>query len=198
MPTGYTACIKDGVSFEKFVMGCARAMGACVTMRDDSSDTPIPDEFEASDHHKNAYEKAKKELVKLYKMSKKTVEEKTAKYNEDRKVANREAECRDKELSEKYLDMIKKVEDWIPPTKDHVAFKTFMLDQLRDSIRFDCGYRSAINVEDVSAEEWKNQQEAKILRNIEYHKKEYAEEVKRAKERTAWVSDLRKSLREAK
>ncbi|KKK60691.1 hypothetical protein LCGC14_3021870, partial [marine sediment metagenome] len=31
MPTGYTACIKDGISFEKFVMQCARAMGACVT-----------------------------------------------------------------------------------------------------------------------------------------------------------------------
>jgi hypothetical protein len=35
MPTGYTAAIKDGISFEKFVWDCARGMGALVMMRDE-------------------------------------------------------------------------------------------------------------------------------------------------------------------
>jgi len=37
MPTGYTNCIKDGVTFEQFVWKCARAMGALVMMRDEPS-----------------------------------------------------------------------------------------------------------------------------------------------------------------
>jgi 2-polyprenyl-3-methyl-5-hydroxy-6-metoxy-1,4-benzoquinol methylase len=94
--------------------------------------------------------------------------------------------------------MIEKVENWEPPTNDHIEFKSFMLEQLRESLRFDCGYRRAVVVEDISVEEWKSQQESRILHDIEYHKKNYAEEVQRAKERTAWVSDLRNSLKEEK
>jgi len=198
MATGYTYRIKDGISFNDFVMDCAKAMGACIMMRDEPASTPIPEVFEPSDYHKNAYEMAKKEFGKFCKMSKKTAEEKTAKYNDDRKVAEQEAECKDKELSEKYLAMIEKVENWEPPTNDHIEFKSFMLEQLRESLRFDCGYRRAVVVEDISVEEWKSQQESRILHNIEYHKKNYAEEVQRAKERTAWVSDLRNSLKEEK
>jgi hypothetical protein len=35
MPTGYTDKIKDGISFEEFVLSCARQFGACISMRDD-------------------------------------------------------------------------------------------------------------------------------------------------------------------
>ncbi len=198
MATGYTYRIKDGISFNDFVMDCAKAMGACIMMRDEPASTPIPEVFEPDDYHKNAYEKAKKELGKFCRMTKKAAEEKTAKYNDDRKVAEREAECKDKELSEKYLAMIEKVENWEPPTNDHIEFKHFMLDQLKESLRFDCGYTRSVTVEDISVEEWKSQKESSILHDIEYHKKNYAEEVERAKERTAWISDLRNSLKEAK
>ena len=34
MPTGYTDKIKDGITFKEYAMGCARAFGALITMRD--------------------------------------------------------------------------------------------------------------------------------------------------------------------
>lgn len=50
MPTGYTADIKDGISFETYAMNCARAFGACVSLRDKpSGGKVIPDAFEPSD-----------------------------------------------------------------------------------------------------------------------------------------------------
>lgn len=33
MPTGYTSSIKDGISFENFVLKCARNFGACIAWR---------------------------------------------------------------------------------------------------------------------------------------------------------------------
>ncbi len=48
MPTGYTDAVKDGITFDQFVLGCARGMGALVMMRDEPSGTPIPERFEPS------------------------------------------------------------------------------------------------------------------------------------------------------
>lgn len=40
MPTGYTDAIKDGISFNQFILSCARAFGALITMRDEPSSVP--------------------------------------------------------------------------------------------------------------------------------------------------------------
>ena len=54
MPTGYTADIKDGISFQTYALNCARAFGACVMLRD-----------EPGDYHLKAMEKARNALAKL-------------------------------------------------------------------------------------------------------------------------------------
>jgi len=44
MPTGYTAEIYEGekeVTFEKFALTCARAFGACITIRDEPMSASI-------------------------------------------------------------------------------------------------------------------------------------------------------------
>jgi hypothetical protein len=59
MPTGYTADIKNGISFKTFAMNCARAFGACVTLRDEpGGGDKIPEAFEASTYHAQQVEKA--------------------------------------------------------------------------------------------------------------------------------------------
>ena len=45
MPTGYTAGILEGETFEQYALQCAKAFGALVMMRDEPSDAPIPDQF---------------------------------------------------------------------------------------------------------------------------------------------------------
>ena len=64
MPTGYTADVGDGkvVEFSEFVMQCARAFGALITMRDDPHDAPIPDEFSPDAYHQKALASAEERL----------------------------------------------------------------------------------------------------------------------------------------
>ena len=65
MPTGYTHPVQEGkiTELRDFALNCARAFGACVTMRDDPSDTPIPGKFEPSDYHIKALKEAKEDLL---------------------------------------------------------------------------------------------------------------------------------------
>ena len=50
MPTGYTVALYEGkdVTFEDFVMGCSRAFGALISLRDEPN-APIPEEFKVSE-----------------------------------------------------------------------------------------------------------------------------------------------------
>ena len=50
MPTEYTDAIADGISFNDFMMKCARGMGALIMMSDEPSDAPILEQFEPSDY----------------------------------------------------------------------------------------------------------------------------------------------------
>ena len=65
MPTGYTARVKDGTvtEFKDFAMGCARAMGACISMREAAHDAEIPEQFEPSPYHTEQLAKAKADLA---------------------------------------------------------------------------------------------------------------------------------------
>jgi hypothetical protein len=137
MPTGYTECISKGVSFEKFVMTCARAFGACIEMRDDSLSVPIPEEFKPSTYHIDALATAQTELEHL---STVTIDgaEWRANVEYNHLVAERnEYIKKNVELLQKYNDMLFKVGAWQPPTPDHIELKKFMLQQLKESMKFD-------------------------------------------------------------
>lgn len=70
MPTGYTADLTLDTPFERFAMRCARAMGACVMMRDDPMDAPIPDKWEPDDYYRKRLEDAKAKLAAAEEMPK--------------------------------------------------------------------------------------------------------------------------------
>ncbi len=66
MPTGYTAILMEkGQTFQEFIMGCARAFGALIEMRDSPNDAPIPDKFEPSDYHAKRIIELREKLAKF-------------------------------------------------------------------------------------------------------------------------------------
>lgn len=69
MPTGYTYLIEKGCTFKEFVLGCSRAFGALISMRDSASDAEIPYEFKPSDYHLRELGEAKAKLKALPLMS---------------------------------------------------------------------------------------------------------------------------------
>jgi hypothetical protein len=197
MPTGYTACIGDGADFEQYIMGCARAFGALVTMRDDPADAPIPEAFEPSDYHAKAIKTAQARLDELDSMSIEAAEiAAKAAYDEAVAYANA-AIAKNDQLRARYQAMLKQVDAWKAPTPDHEGLKKFMREQIESSINFDCSnsyYLSHMPTR-LTAMEWRSEQVVKARKDIAYHSKEHADEVGRAHSRTDWVKALRESLK---
>jgi len=196
MPTGYTDCIKDNVSISNFILRCARAMGACVTMRDENSGTPIPERFEPSNFYADKVIEVEKELAKTKTMSIEDADKAALKEYED-EIARNEKYIRDAlSLREKYESMLTQVNAWEPPTPDHIGLKKFMQEQISGSIDFDCStdhYENKV-VEMLSGAKWKEKRLKTLLSDLSRYKRENLEEVSRTESRNNWIKQLRGSL----
>lgn len=193
MPTGYTSEIAHGVDFNTFVLHCARAFGATITMRDDPMDATIPDEFKPSDYHAKEAERA---LIRLGELTTLSVDEAQAEAQREYKDALRVVSRLNSEsvaLQRKYEDMLEQVHAWTPPTPEHEELKKFMIQQITESIKFDCSYHHEDPVL-LSGVDWLQVQKDKCRRDVAYHQEEHAKEVERCKGRTEWVRALKNSL----
>ena len=202
MPTGYTAAIEDGgITFEEYAMRCARAFGACVTMRDEQWDAPIPERFEPSDFYSSKIIEAAAELGKVDRMTPEEAE--TAAQSEHDAEMQSAREILDKKLAlkAKYEQMLGAVDAWRPPTGDHAELKSFMADQIKESIRFDCDndwWSEKLNAKPKPGIEWRMSKIAVLKKELAYHANENRAEIARCDMRTAWVKALRESLRGAR
>lgn len=196
MPTGYTEGVQKGriTEFPEFALLCARAMGACVMLRDEPLSSDIP-EFKPSTYYLEALEKAKREYDEWENMT------------EEQRFATYESECaKNIEMANKYIAqeqveksryeaMLEQVHRFEPPTADHVGLKNFMIEQLTDSIKFDCGsdYWEEMK-KAVSFEEWESTKHDELYSNIGRYAKEWEEEQTRTVSRNKWIKQLREAL----
>ena len=196
MPTGYTAAIKDGIDFPSFVLDCARAFGACITLRDEpAGGKVIPDVFDPPDYHLKAIERSVSRLSELAAMSAHDREQAAKRDWEKERVRLAQMIEEKRNLLAAYRSMLDKVNAWTPPSPEHEGLKKFMCEQIEESIRFDCdtSYLGE-SVALLSGNEWFSRQVASCNKDLDYHKKEHVLEVKRAAGRTRWVQQLRNSL----
>lgn len=199
MPTGYTAAIADDITFNDFVMSCARGMGALVMMRDEPMDAPIPERFEPSDYHTKKIAEAAAALDRLTGMTEAEAEQAANDAHEAAIAAQAAAIQRNDTLREKYRAMLAKVEAWQSPSEDHDGFKKFMVEQITGSIDLDCDnryYRKQKHTK-LTGAKWRTQEEAKARKNIAYHEAENAKEIERTEARNTWLRQLRESLKTA-
>lgn len=193
MPTGYIADIAKDISFEQFALGCARAFGATITMRDDPAGTEIP-VFVPSDYHRKQVEIAHAELAKINAMSFEDSRQAALADYLDACERNQSYREERQTLRTKYEAMLVQAEAWEPPTPDHVAMKEFMVDQIKKSIDWDCGSDHLADPEKLSGDAWRAQQLQTISESLAYHTREHEQEVERTRTRNAWVDSLKASL----
>lgn len=198
MPTGYTANVKSGelTEFRDFALQCARAFGACVTMRDEPDDVPIP-EFVVDTFHPQQVALAKAALASFRAKTDDELRQMLAREVQESRKKAKAVIAEDKEVRRRYEAMLAKVEAWTPPSKDHVELKAFMLKQLRDSVKFDCGSSSSREFLEEKTPEfrtWKNERLGKLLGRVARAEKSLAEEEERVASRNRWVLQLRESL----
>jgi uncharacterized membrane protein YccC len=199
MPTGYTAAIKDGITFERFAMNCARAFGACITLRDESGGgEKIPERFEPSDYHQRKLAEAQQELALIEAMTRYECEQSAATGYLSAEGA-RQRQLREMEdLRQKYDQMLESVNEWVPPSKDHRELREFMRDQIQQSAKFDCDTEFyAMPTPRLTGAEWKKQRIKTLKGSIVYHEEGHAAEVERTNQRNEWIRLLRESLKPA-
>lgn len=193
MPTGYTAGIADGITFNEYALLCARAFGATVTMRDEPMDSEIPEAFSPSSYYTERLTEITAELEKIRAMSEADAK-KEAKKDFDAQVnARMESIRRSADLRSKYEAMLREVKAYSPPSPDHVEFKNFMRSQIEESMKWDCAVcGDAPTLE--SGRVWKSRKIQRLLDDIEYHERMQQEEISRTADRNRWVKQLRASL----
>jgi hypothetical protein len=197
MPSGYTSDIYNGkeVSGKDFLLTCARAFGACIEMRDEDSDVPIPEKFEISDYHEKNFKNAQEELEKYKTMS---IEEaellSQTEFQKDQDYRSEEIK-KINLLKERYKRTLSEVRNWTPPTDEHKELKEFTIDQLKQSIDFDCDISYLEKPKKrLVGQEWLNSKIKECYRDVEYHAKEHLEEIERTDGRNNWIKQLRESL----
>jgi len=197
MPTGYTAkLVENGQSFKEFAMGCARAFGACIEMRDDPQDAPIPEEFKPSDYHAKALAEAQKTAERYAAMSAGELLAMGQKFKRESIAGWRN--CIDAHNAEnaRLVTMRSQVEMWRPPSGDHAEFKKFMLQQLEVSMHDTKWSMEALEKSEAKTpQQYADEAIIEAGRSIGYHAKELEEDTQRAADRTRWVKQLRESLK---
>lgn len=194
MPTGYTADIKDGITFNRFVWNCARAFGALVILRDEPTGAPIPERFEPSSYYADSAKKDEAELARLHSLTKEQASaECLAAYQREQGDYNqRRAEKRD--LREKYLRMLAKAKEWKPPTPEHAGLRDFMVQQITESIEWDCSDKYDRLPACKSTDAWLADGIEHTRKSLARSQQSYTEEVERTESRNRWLQELRNSV----
>lgn len=200
MPTGYTEIVEKDldkeVSLKDFALRCARGIDYLFSLRDNSLDNPLPKMLKP---HTSYYDK---EIVKI-KEKIKEAEEMSLSQAEKLSKAEYREQCdhckkfvkKDEKLLARYELLMKAAQEWKPPTAKHQGLKDFMLDQLKLSMRHLGGdYSWFPTPKKLSPKEWRSERVKELKKELRYHEVERRKEIKRAKESTLWLKQLRESL----
>lgn len=199
MPTGYTYSVQNGevTELKEFMLSCAKGVGAFIHMRDDGTSSGIKYR-EVGEYYLRRLENTKREFEEFKLLSDEEIQKQLDESYERRVKEQKEGLKRFDEQKQRYLDMIDKVKEWMPPTEDHVKLKEFALEQLNGSLEFDCSdssrnYYLQEPVKDT-VEEYKSYKIKSYLKDLEYYSKRYRDELESVEKANKWIRDLIESL----
>lgn len=194
MPTGYTAPIYDNqpITFRAFMLRMARAMMPLVTLRDEHMDAPLPDTFTPSTYNAEQATKGRERLAALLAITPEEAARSCAAEHAAAVETWRTARTRYAALRARYEAMLAKVESWPAPTPDHEGLKRYAAEQIRESIKWDCGEWDEPKAREPGA--WLAESIADARRDIERAETRQREEEERAAFSTRWLSALRGGL----
>ena len=193
MPTGYTYQVtEDNYSFEDFVWNCAKAFGAFIHMRDEPNSAKIimPKE---SFYYQDQLDEARLELERAESMTLDEAALERDAYYEKTKASNKKAMEKQHEEFKKLHAMQLKVLSWEPPTDDHVELRNFMLQQLEETIKYDCDfsyYEKVLLEPKQSVQDWLDNYRIQAQRDVVRYAKNAQEEQDKYHENINWINKL--------
>ena len=196
MPTGITSDIANGktVSVNDFILECARQFGGLMHMRDAPPRTPIKLREWDKDYYDRRLDTATEELNRFSKMSPEEAQRLVDEHHKE-ELERYRTKLKDKaELEKKYMKMMRQVAAWEPPTEEHHKLKEFAINQLKESVKWDCSTSYMTEPKKLSAAEYIEMKISSAKRDIEIITKSRQDEKKRVDDNNKWVTDLLDSL----
>lgn len=192
MPTGYTADVQDGkiTTLREYAMRCIGAF--LIESREGTLGDKLPSDRKAdTSYDDNGIADATAELTILSNMTADEINVACdAAFAESKKCYDDRIKTRN-EQRERYQTMLDKVMAWQPPAAcDNL--KNFMMSQLTQSIRYDCGPSWSEDPPiNKSPEEWLKNKKESASWSLDYHTKQRADKIAAANERNLWLNTVR-------
>jgi methionyl-tRNA formyltransferase len=194
MPTGYTYVIaEDNCSFNEYVWRCIEAF---LPERREDNTGRIPLTVEPRTWHLEQLEQEKAELIRLRGLSDAECEAEANKEYATR-IAARIDSLEDKiDVKSRYEAMLEQVKAWNPPDEIYTEFKKFMIEQIEQSISYDCSSHKYVlpPVTKQTGEQWRQEQIDISLKNIQYEAEYYQKDLDRTAHRNEFVQKLHASV----
>lgn len=197
MASGHTYKIAQGMTFKEFALECARSF--LVECKEEGGSYLIPDEIPVPTYHLDSIRDVEDKLKLVNSMALPEATEKARLEYEKDKLENQRNIQERKDLEKKYRDMLAKVQKWTPPSEEHINIKKFMIEQIEQSIKWDCStdyYYTQKNVKQLTGEAYIQKEREVALDKLEYHQKKYTKDVEMTNQRNRWVKLLKESLKE--
>lgn len=196
MPTGYSAPILDGITFEEYAMNCARAFGSYISLRDELDHVQMPKEFNEKDSYSvRRLKETEEEYKEFMQMSDKEIQKVIDENYKNTIEYNKKSLAEDKKNRETYISMKNKVEAWSPPTEEHLNLKGFMLQQIDISLPETDMSDYYIDPVKLNIKDWKTQEKENYLKDMLHYTEKINEEKKKFESNIKWIKDLRDSLK---
>jgi hypothetical protein len=195
MPTGYTADVADGkvTDFRTFALRCARAFGATIMQRDDPANDP-PKLREVSSYEIEAVARDEQRVAALAAMTDADAQREAAAEYAAAVKRNREYAEETRAKRARYEAMLAAARAWVPPTAEHEPMKKFMIEQLTESIKFDCHDDLWPEPTRKSGRAWLAEQRQHAHESLGRSIKRLQEERDRVDGANAWIGALYDSL----
>lgn len=196
MATVYTHGVKVGSvrDFKSFAKKCMEAFSGDHQIQQSLSD--------AIEYDKQQLERLEKEKQEIENKTDKELVD-TERENIQRWIdqANKYIE-ENKEEIRRLNDMLDKVEKFKPPTEEHRNFKSFMVQQLKDTIHYENlqeEYENdiknlQIDQKNINPNRVRGRMLRRINKEILYHKQEIDKQKKSKKDNSKWIAQLEEAI----
>lgn len=206
MPTGYTQKIcEQDQSFEEFLWDAVRAMGAFIHMRDDwrceklrlpNSDFLRTGTKERIDSLHSEWQHEINQVDRLLAMTSEEIDSAFEAHKEEVISDYQRELARTKPVHDRLVKMRDRVAAWEPPSPDHVNFKSFMIQQLDETLTWE-GRLPEKPILAKSATEWHVAEVNRAQRDVAWAKKRLEEEKNKddsCAKAVAWIMALVESV----
>lgn len=192
MPTAYASILltKEEVSFKDFALQCSRAFCAMSHMRNKPLDAEI--EYpEVDQRYYRIRDKKMERLLEVKGMSEEDLAREADRYNTREQERWDRFQKRSTIYHARLEDMLEKARSWNPP-EEYEDLKTFMIQQLEDSIELDSYEEEAPQV--LTPQQWRERALEILENSIAHAERHIKRDEERVKSSRAWLEGLEEML----